>query len=197
MYYYGGATAVGIKVNNGVVLGAERRFSYGGFIMSKAAKKVFLITDKIGMAAAGMIADMQAIAKSIKAEIKYYELTLEKKALVKTVSKLIANMLYSYKYMPLMSEVLVGGIDDEGPHLYVMDPVGSLIEDDYAAIGTGAPIAIGIIESSYRKDLTVREAKEIVIKSLKSALSRDAMSGDGIDILVITEEGHHEEFIKT
>ncbi len=196
MYYYGGATAVGVRTSNGVVLGAERRFSYGGFIMSKAAKKVYIITDNVGMAAAGLIADMQAIAKSIRAEIKYYELTMQKYASVKTISKLIANILYSYKSMPLMSEILVGGIDESGPHLYIMDPVGSLIEDDYASIGTGAPIAIGIIESAYRIDLEISEAKELVVKALKAALSRDSMSGDGIDILVITKEGVREEFIK-
>ena len=196
MYYYGGATAVGLKVNTGVVLGAERRFSYGGFIMSKAARKVYLITDRIGMAAAGLIADMQAIAKNVRAEIKYYELSTEKKVTVRAVSKLIANILYSYKFMPLMSEILVGGVDDTGSHLYIMDPVGSLIEDDYASIGTGAPIAIGIIESSYSKDMSISEAKELVIKSLKAALSRDSMSGDGIDILIITDKGHEEEFIR-
>ncbi len=196
MYYYGGATAVGLKVNSGVVLGAERRFSYGGFIMSKAARKVYLITDRIGMAAAGLIADMQAIAKNVRAEIKYYELSTEKKVTVRAVSKLIANILYSYKFMPLMSEILVGGVDDTGPHLYIMDPVGSLIEDDYASIGTGAPIAIGIIESSYSKDMSISEAKELTIKSLKAALSRDSMSGDGIDILIITDKGYEEEFIR-
>ncbi len=196
MYYYGGATAVGLKVNSGVVLGAERRFSYGGFIMSKAARKVYLITDRIGMAAAGLIADMQAIAKNVRAEIKYYELSTEKKVTVRAVSKLIANILYSYKFMPLMSEILVGGVDDTGSHLYIMDPVGSLIEDDYASIGTGAPIAIGIIESSYSKDMSISEAKELAIKSLKAALSRDSMSGDGIDILIITAKGHEEEFIR-
>ncbi len=196
MYYYGGATAVGVRTNNGVVLGAERRFSYGGFVMSKAAKKVCTITDSVGMAAAGLVADMQAIAKSIRAEIKYYELTVQRRASVRTVSKLIANMLYSYKFMPLMSEILVGGVDDSGSHLYIMDPVGSLIEDDYASIGTGAPIAIGIIESAYRSNLDINEAKELVIKAIKAALSRDSMSGDGIDILVITREGTREEFVK-
>ncbi len=196
MYYYGGATAVGLKVNTGVILGAERRFSYGGFIMSKAARKVYLITDRIGMAAAGLIADMQAIAKNVRAEIKYYELSIEKKVTVRAVSKLIANILYSYKFMPLMSEILVGGVDDTGSHLYIMDPVGSLIEDDYASIGTGAPIAIGIIESSYSKDMSIGEAKELAIKSLKAALSRDSMSGDGIDILIITDKGYEEEFIR-
>ncbi len=196
MYYYGGATAVGLRVNEGVVLGAERRFSYGGFILSKSARKVYLITDKIGMAAAGLVADIQAIAKNIRAEIKYYELSVEKKVSVRAVSKLIANMLYSYKFMPLMSEILVGGVDDTGSHLYIMDPVGSLIEDDYASIGTGAPIAIGIIESSYNKNMSIDEARDIVIKSIKAALSRDSMSGDGIDILIITYKGYKEEFIR-
>ncbi len=195
LVYYGGATAVGIKTKKAVVLAAERRFSYGGFILSKTAKKVFKITDRIAVAGAGLIADIQAIDKIIKAEIRYYEVTMNKEITVKAAAKLLSSILYSYKFMPMFSEFIIGGRDVEGYHLYVMDPLGSLIEDDYAAIGSGAPIAIGIIESEYKDDLDISELKSIAVKSIKAAISRDSMSGDGIDLIVISNKVE-EEFIK-
>ncbi len=195
MAYYGGATVVGIKTRKAVVLAAERRFSYGGFILSKTAKKVFKITDKIAVAGAGLVADIQAIDKIIKAEIRYYEVTMNKEITVKAAAKLLSSILYSYKFMPMFSEFIIGGRDVEGYHLYVMDPLGSLIEDDYAAIGSGAPIAIGIIESEYKDDLDADKLKLIAIKSIKAAISRDSMSGDGIDLIVISDKTI-EEFIK-
>ncbi len=195
MAYYGGATAVGIKTRKAVVLAAERRFSYGGFILSKTARKVFKITDRIAVAGAGLIADIQAIDKIIKAEIRYYEVTMNKEITVKAAAKLLSSILYSYKSTPMFSEFIIGGRDVEGYHLYVMDPLGSLIEDDYAAIGSGAPIAIGIIESEYRDDLDADKLKSIAIKSIKAAISRDSMSGDGIDLIVISDKTI-EEFIK-
>ncbi len=189
MSYGTGATAVGIKGRNYVVLAAERRVSYGGFVVSRSAKKVYKITDYLGIALAGLFADMQAIAKVIAAELSYHEITVGRRLSVKAAAKLLATILYSYKYFPFLSEVLVGGVEEDGrARLYVMDPVGSLIEDDYAAIGTGASIAIGLIESNYNIDMPLDKAKELAISAVKVAIERDVMSGDGIDILIIHSE---------
>ncbi len=197
MYQYGtGATAVGVKVKEGVVLGAEKRFSYGGYVLSKVGKKVFAIGDRFGIACAGLVADIQAISKIMLAEVKYYETVTGRSMTVRAAAKLLANILYSYKLMPLISETLFGGIDYTGAHLFVMDPLGSLIEDDYASVGTGAPIAIGIIESEYKPEMSISEARELVVKSIKAAISRDALSGDGIDLLMITSQGLKEELIR-
>ena len=189
-----GATAVGIKVADGVVLAAEKRVSYGGYILSKAGKKVFKIKDRFGMACAGLFADMQTLSRLISAEISYYEVSTGKPMSVKSAARLLAVVLYSYKYFPFLSEILFGGIDEEGPHLFVMDPVGSLIEDDYAALGTGGAVAIGIIEGRYRSDLSLNEAEKLAVEAIKAAISRDAVSGDGIDTLVISKEGPAEKF---
>lgn len=190
-----GATAVGIKIDEGVVIGAEKRVSYGGFVLSKVGKKVFIISDRMAMAAAGLFGDMQTISRIITAEVMYKERLTSRKMSVRATAKLLSAILYSYKFMPFISEVIFAGYDTEGYHLFVLDPVGSLIEDDYAAIGSGGTIAIGIIESSYRKNMPIKEAEELCIKSIKAAASRDAVSGDGIDIAVITSNGIKEKTI--
>ncbi|MET1128147.1 MAG: archaeal proteasome endopeptidase complex subunit beta [Thermoproteota archaeon] len=186
-----GATAVGLRGQDFVVLAAEKRISYGGFVVSHAGKKVYKISDYLGVALAGLFADMQAIAKIISAEMEYYMLTLGRPMKVEAAARLLAAILYSNKYYPFFSEVLVGGIDlNGGSRLFVMDPLGSLIEDEYAAIGSGAPIAIGVIEREYRKDLSVSEARDLAVNAIKAAIERDAVSGGGIDILVIQREGN-------
>jgi proteasome beta subunit len=190
-----GATAVGIKVNDGVVIGAERRVSYGGFIVSRAGKKIFKLGDRMAFAAAGIIGDMQTLHKILSAEIMYRELITSTKMNVRAAAKLLSAILYSYKLMPFVSEIIFAGYDEEGYHLYVLDPLGSVIEDDYAAIGTGAPIAIGIIEAEYRKDASLESAIELAVKAIKAAISRDATSGDGIDILAISKNGMIEKSI--
>lgn len=192
MSYGTGATAVGVRGNGFVVLAAERRVSYGGFIMSRSGRKVYKITDYLGVALAGLFADMQAIAKIIAAELSYHEITVGRRMSVRGAARLLASILYSYKYFPFLSEILVGGVESDGTaRLYVMDPLGSLIEDDYAAIGTGAPIAIGVLEDRYRSSMSLDEAKKLAVEAVKAAISRDAMSGDGVDILAIqhTESG--------
>jgi len=181
-----GATAVGIRGEGFVVLAAERRLSYGGFVVSRSGKKVYKITDYLGIALAGLFADIQAIVKILRAELEYHALSAGRRLSVRGAAKLLATILYSYKYFPFFSEVLVGGVEADGTsRLYVMDPLGSLIEDDYAAIGSGASIAIGVLETGYRSGLTVEEAKKLAVAAVRAAIERDTGSGDGIDILVI------------
>lgn len=187
-----GATAVGIKTKDAVVLAAEKRVSYGGFVLSRAAKKVFRVKDRYGFAFAGLFADIQTLKRIMEVEIHAYEVTNARPMTVKAAARLLSVILYQYKFFPFLSEIIFGGIDEEGTHLYVMDSLGSLIEDDYAAIGTGAPIAIGIIENSYRKDLSVEELEKIAVEAVKAAIRRDAVSGDGVDVVMITREGSKE-----
>lgn len=190
-----GATAIGIKAVDGVVVAAEKRISYGGYVVSRVGKKVFKIGDRMVIAAAGLFADMQTLSRVLSAEIMYRELLLSSKMRVRVAAKLLSAILYSYKLMPFLSEIIFAGYDEEGFHLYVLDPLGSIIDDNYAAIGTGAPIAIGVIESEYKDGISLDAAVEIAIKAIKAAISRDAASGDGIDIATVDKNGIKERSI--
>lgn len=190
-----GATAVGVKVKSGVVVAAEKRISYGGFILSHRGKKVFRIGDRMVMAAAGLFADMQTLSRIVSAEIRLREVITSTPMRVRAAAKLLSALLYSYKFFPFYSEILFAGIDEEGPHLFVLDPIGSIIEDRYAAVGTGASIAIGIIETEYEETMGLEKAVELVTKAIKAASSRDAVSGDGIDIAVVSSQGVEEKFV--
>jgi proteasome beta subunit len=108
----------------------------------------------------------------------------------------MSNILFNRRMMPLITQTIVGGVDQEGPSLWVLDILGSVLPDDYAVVGSGTEIAIAVIEEGYRKNITVAEAKELVTRAIKSAISRDAMSGDGIDFLIITKDGSTEETVK-
>jgi proteasome beta subunit len=78
----------------------------------------------------------------------------------------------------------------------VLDVLGSLIPDKYAVVGSGTEIAIGIVEEGYKEGMKLKDAKDLVTRAIKSAISRDVMSGDGIDFLIITKEGIAEESAK-
>ncbi|ALU11782.1 proteasome subunit beta [Ignicoccus islandicus DSM 13165] len=182
---YVGATAVGIKLSDAVVLAAEKRMSYGGFVMSKSMKKVFKIGNRMGMACAGLYADMQTISRIVELEVKRYELNVRKEMKVRSAARFLGVLLYSYKMFPLLTETVFGGIDSSGPHIFVLDPVGSVVEEKYAAAGSGAPLAIALLEREYREDMSVQDAKNLAIDSIRVASSRDSLSGDGVDVLII------------
>ena len=190
------ATALGVRLNDGVILAAERRLSYGGFVLSRSAKKVFKI-GRFGIAGAGIMGDIQTLTRIMNMEIKYYEMYNNKPISVRSAAKLLSVILYQYKWTPFISELLFGGIDEEGPKLFVLDPIGSLIEDNYAAVGSGARVAVGVLEAEYDPNITLDRGKEIVTKAIKAAIERDTTSGDGIDILTIKRDNTStEDFIK-
>lgn len=192
--YIPGATVVGISTEDGVVLGAEKRISYGTFVVSKTGKKVFKISDSVGAGCAGLVADMQVLMREIAAYVKLLEFDLRRPVPPNSVAKLMSVIMFERRYFPFLTQVIVAGVDGK-PTVYVLDPLGSVIPDEYAAVGSGAETAIGIIEAAYSREMSLKDAKELAIKSIKSAIQRDAASGDGVDLITITKKGLHEETI--
>lgn len=194
-FYFPGATTVGIVCKDGLILASEKRVSYGYTVLSKAGKKVFRITDNIGAACAGLVSDMQIMTREIGAYAKIYELNHGRPISVRSTAKMLANMLFRRRLMPYITQTIIGGVDEDGPGIYVLDALGSVIPDKYATVGSGAGIAAGVLESEYKDGLTVDEGKELIVKAIKSAVARDVASGDGIDIMTITKNGVEEETI--
>jgi proteasome beta subunit len=191
-----GATTIGVVFKDGVILASEKRVTYGYFIMSRGGKKVFKVTDCIGVACAGLVGDMQILAREMEAQTNLYSMDVGRSISVRSASKLLANVLFNRRYSPLFTQTIVGGVDDDGASIYILDVLGSLIPDKYAVVGSGTEIAMGVVEEGYKEDLTEEEAKNLVKRAVKSAISRDSMSGDGLDMLIITKAGITEESIK-
>jgi len=188
-----GATTIGVVCKDGVVLASERRVSYGYFVQSKSGKKVFQITDRIGAACAGIVADMQVLTKEVAAQLSVYAFERDRPAPVRSAAKVMANLLFERRMFPYLAQTIVGGIDEEGPRLYVLDPLGSVIDDKFASVGSGSEIAIGVLEGEFKENMNVEQGKELVKKAAKAALARDIGSGNGLDFMTITKSGIKEE----
>jgi len=190
-----GATTLGAVCSDGVVLASEKRVSYGYMVMSRVGKKVFKITDRIGAACAGLVSDMQILVREVEAYANLFSLDAGRPMPVKSAAKVMSNLLFSRRLTPLITQTIVGGLDEDGASLYVLDVLGSVIPDRYAAVGSGAEIAIGVLEENYKDEMTTEKAKELIVRAIKSAVRRDTMSGDGADFLTITEKGIQEDSI--
>ena len=191
-----GAVGVAIKCKDGVVLGNDKRATWGYTVTNKATKKVFKITKYIGIAAYGLIGDFQMLSKIMRAQAKLYKLEAGERISTKSLGKLVSNYLYSRKMYPLLTNLVVAGMDKDGPKLFTLDAIGSLMPDDYGTAGTGMLLSIGILEAEYRPDITVEEGEKLVEKAIRNAIKRDAMSGNGIDLLIITKDGSKEKSIE-
>ncbi|MCE4615418.1 MAG: proteasome subunit beta [Desulfurococcales archaeon] len=184
--YVQGSTVVGIRVDGGIIIAADKRYTLGNLVISGKAKKVHVITDKIVIGAAWMYADSQAIASILKHELEYYKLSSKSPLSVKGVAKLLSSILYSSKMLPYLTEVMVGGVDYTGSHLYVLDSLGGYSEEKYAALGTGASLSLGLLEDKYHEELALTEAEKLAVEAVKTAIKRDSLSGDGIDVVLVS-----------
>ena len=193
--YFPGATAVGISFNNGVLLASEQRVSFGNFLVNKNTKKTFVLTENVGAACAGMVADMNVLARQVAALSKIRKMEIRRKVPTNSVAKLMSVIMFERRYFPLLTQVIVGGYDDK-PRIYTLDPLGSLLPDEYAAVGSGAEMALGILDAQYNSQMNEDDAKNLAIKSIRAAIQRDASSGDGIDILTINNSNLREESLK-
>ena len=189
--YMPGATAVGITYNGGLVLASERRIAYGNFVVSKTTKKTFVITPHVGAACAGLVADMQILSLQVSALAKIRKMEIKRDVPPNTIAKMMSNMMYERRFFPLLTQVIVGGLVGS-PVIFTLDPLGSVLPDDYAAVGTGAEMALGILDQQYKKELNEAEATDLAVKSIRAAIMRDSASGDNIDVLVIDKNGTKE-----
>ena len=187
-----GATAVGISYTNGVVLAAEKRVSFGNFVVNKNTKKTFPVTEKVGAACAGMIADMQVLVRQVTALAKIRRLETRREVPPNSIAKLMSVIMFERRFFPLLTQVIVGGIDQK-PQIYTLDPLGSVLPDEYAAVGTGAEMALGIMDAEYKPNMTEEKARDLAIRAIKSSVKRDSSSGDGIDILMLTDNQPREQ----
>jgi len=188
-----GTTTVGLVFADGVILATEKRATMGYLIASKRAKKVYQIANRIGMTIAGGVGDAQQLARIITVECNLYQIRRSREITVGAASTLLSNYLNQNRYMPYYVQLLVGGIDEHGPSVYSVDAMGGATkEEDIVSTGSGSPMAYGVLEDRYRKDMNEDEAIELAVRSLKSAMKRDAGSGEGVHVVVITRDKFQE-----
>lgn len=189
-----GTTTVGVVCRDGVILGTDTRATMGNYVASKHAKKVYKITDNLAMTIAGGVAVAQRVVDILKINASLYELEKNRSISVKSAARLVSNLLFSNREVgkPLPMQALVGGFDETGPHVFNLDPYGSLTEEKMVSTGSGAPFAYGVLESQYIEDSSVDEMLSIVVKAVDSAMKRDVASGDNFDVAVIDAAGFRE-----
>ncbi|MFX0050455.1 MAG: proteasome subunit beta [Candidatus Hermodarchaeota archaeon] len=183
-----GTTGVALKFADGCVLVSDRRASMGTFVASKQAKKVYKLNAYTGMGIAGLVSDAQALVDLMRSELRLYKLENNFDPSVKVAGSLLATIIHSgyRRYQPWWVQLLVAGVDRRGSHVYVLDPSGSISEEDYIAIGSGTLLSMGVLENGWKPDLTKSKASDLAIAALKASIGRDTATGNGIDGLIFT-----------
>lgn len=188
-----GTTTIGLVFSDGVILATEKRATMGYMIASKKAKKVYQVADRIGMTTAGGVGDAQQLARILTVECNLYQIRRSRPITVGAASTLLSNYLNQNRYFPYYVQLLVGGVDEHGPSVYSVDAMGgSTKEEEIVATGSGSPMAYGVLEDRFKTLMKEEEAIDLAIRALTAAMKRDAGSGEGVHVVVITKERYLE-----
>ena len=187
-----GTTTLGVVCKDGVILASDTRVTMGYYVAHKFGKKVYQIDDHLGMTIAGTVADAQKVVDILIANAKLYKIKMNRPMPVSAAARLVANLLFSNRYLPLATQVLVGGVDTTGPHVFNLDPYGTLTEEKYVSTGSGSPVAYGVLEDKYKENMTIEKMLPIIVKAVNAAMKRDIASGNNYNVTVIDNKGYRE-----
>jgi len=187
-----GTTTLGIVCKDAVVIGTETRATMGTLIAHKTTKKLYKIDEHMALATAGLVGDLQVLARYLNAEANLYRLKRDNKMPVESAATLMSNIMNQRKFYPYYVQLILGGYDQNGPHVFSLDAAGGAIPDKYTSGGSGSPYVYGVLEDTFKDNLTIEEGINIAIRAIKAAKGRDSASGGLTNIAVITKDGFKE-----
>ncbi len=178
--------SIGLRGKDFVIVGVSKRSIYGPMIVTENATLIKTFGNNIIVAFSGHVPDIQYMFRELQWFFQREKLKRERDLSVEEIAKYTGIVLFSYKLFPNIAFGIIGGIDlDEKPKLFDLDPFGSILEEEYVASGISADIAYGLLEMSYREDMTFDEAKDLVIKSIRSVAKRNVLVGQYAEIAYV------------
>ena len=187
-----GTTTLGMVCKEGVVIATEQRATMGTLIAHKATKKLYKIDSHLALATAGLVGDLQVLARYLNAEANLYRLKRNTRMPVKSAATLMSNIMNQRKFAPYYVQLILGGYDNTGGYVFSLDAAGGSIPDKYTAGGSGSPYVFGVLEDNYRDNLTADEGIDLAVRAITAAKNRDSASGGMISVAVITKDGFKE-----
>lgn len=178
-----GTSTIGITFEGGVVVGADHRATMGHFIANKSVQKLFKIGENLALTTAGLVGHAQSLSRTLSAEVALFQLRRQQQMTVRGAATLTANILSG---RPHWVQLLIVGVDDEGGHVYSIDSAGGSIPDLYCATGSGSPYMYGVLEDGFSEGMSRTDALKLAARALHASGQRDAASGNGMDLAVIT-----------
>ena len=187
-----GTTTIGLKAKDGVVLASDTRVTMGYYVAHKHGKKIYKIDDHLAMTIAGTVADAQRVVDILTANAHLYKINMGRPLPVASAARFIANIMFSARYVPLLTEALIGGVDDSGPHVFRLDPFGTLTEEKCVSTGSGSPVAYGVLDDAYKEDSHIKELLPLIVRAINAAMKRNAGTGDNFNVAVLDSKGYRE-----
>ncbi|MDH3312817.1 MAG: archaeal proteasome endopeptidase complex subunit alpha [Nitrosopumilus sp.] len=189
-----GTIAVGVKCKDGIIIAVEEKPRK--LQISNIAQKIFQIDDHVGVAAAGYIPDARSQVDNARFFSQSNKMIYDEPVEVETIAKHLADQCQQYTQYagvrPYGVALILGGVVNSTPQLYLTDPSGTYISYDAIAIGSGSDQVTDFLEKTYKDDLSLDDAAVLAAAGIYLS-SEDKESTSHIRMAHIkTETGLYE-----
>eukprot|EP01118_Nematostelium_gracile_P018786 TRINITY_DN8480_c0_g2_i1.p1 TRINITY_DN8480_c0_g2~~TRINITY_DN8480_c0_g2_i1.p1 ORF type:complete len:263 (+),score=63.89 TRINITY_DN8480_c0_g2_i1:79-867(+) len=184
-----GTTTLGFVFKHGIIIAVDSRSTQGSYIASQSVQKVIRINPYLLGTMAGGAADCSFWERELGRQCRLYELRNKERISVAGASKILGNIVYSYRGYGLSMGTMVAGWDKTGPNLFYVDNDGTRLKGNRFSVGSGSTFAYGVLDAGYREDLTVEQACDLGRRAIYHATHRDAYSGGVVNIYHIDRPG--------
>ena len=188
-----GTTTVGLIAGETVVLAADMRASFGHIAYDEESRKLYKITDQIGVTNAGSVGDSLTLVRFLRSQANLYEIERDTKITPKAIVTYLSNVLNANRYYPFSAQFVLGGIND-GPEIYELTPYGGILKrNKFAVSGSGTEPAMTTLDLNYKTGMTETEGIALAVLAVNSGRKRDIYSGGkGVSVMVINRDGVRE-----
>jgi 20S proteasome subunit alpha 5 len=193
---------VGIQTPDGCVLAVEKRLT-SILLDPTSVEKIAEIDSHIGAAMSGLVADARTLVEHARVEAQNHTFTYDEKIGVEALTQAVCDLALSFgegsdgdskKRMsrPFGVALLLAGYDDvDGCQLFFSDPSGTFVRYKAKAIGAGSEGAQSTLEESYSDQMTLQEAEDLALSTLKQVME-EKISIENIELARVTPaQGFH------
>jgi proteasome alpha subunit len=164
-----GTIAVGVKCKDGIVIAVEEKSRK--LQIASIAQKIFQIDDHVGVAAAGYIPDARSQVDNARFFSQSNKMIYDEPVEVETIAKHLADQCQQYTQYagvrPYGVALILGGVVNNKPELFLTDPSGTFISYDAIAIGSGSDEVTDFLEKTYKEDMSIDEASALAVAGIQ------------------------------
>ncbi|XP_036861104.1 proteasome subunit beta type-8 isoform X1 [Manis javanica] len=184
-----GTTTLAFKFQHGVIVAVDSRATSRNYISTIRMNKVIEINPYLLGTMSGCAADCQYWERLLAKECRLYYLRNGERISVSAASKLLSNMMCQYRSLGLSMGSMICGWDKKGPGLYYVDDYGTRLSGNMFSTGSGNTFAYGVMDSSYRPNLSCEEAYDLGRRAIVHATHRDNYSGGVVNMYHMKQDG--------
>jgi 20S proteasome subunit beta 3 len=188
---YNGAAMIAMVGKDCVGIAADRRLGIQAQTVSTDFIKVFEMSPRLFVGLAGLATDVQTLHQLLQFRMELYALKEERDMSPQVFSHLLSTLLYEKRFGPYFVEPIVAGLGENGkPFVSGSDLIGATVKaDDFVVSGTCTGNLYGMCETLFKPNLEPDELFETLAQALLASVDRDALSGWGGVVHIITKDG--------